>query len=220
MIKSFIQFINESSDYEHVKDTEVERPRLTPTPKTDGMMASRGSSYFDLYLQDQASDVMVDKVGYERGVKNWEYTLGQGGAMFASAAKIANEKYTMLKDLGQLDSYGNDYFKRSYYDIWKEWKDFKSGKKPVTISKPVSSKPTVKKEPKRSGSYSEKDTMRIHGIIHRANGNVSKETALAQQMANSIDNPEKAMARGYAAESENYHNLAEIFFKRGEELTK
>jgi hypothetical protein len=39
----------------------------------------------------------------------------------------------MLKDLGILDSYGKDggernYFERSYFDIWKEWKEaMKSG---------------------------------------------------------------------------------------------
>lgn len=49
--------------------------------------------------------------------------------MFAATAKIANEKYKMLRDLGLLDGYGKNYFTRSYFDIWKEWKEaVKAGK--------------------------------------------------------------------------------------------
>jgi len=127
--------INEDSDKDRyakkIKDIEEVRPRMAPAPKTDGMMASQGSKYFDLYLQDEASDVCVDKYGYVKGIANWEWMIGQSsGVMFAATAKIANEKYKMLKDLGLLEEYGKDYFKRSYFDLWKEWKEFmKSGKK-------------------------------------------------------------------------------------------
>jgi hypothetical protein len=130
--------LNEDGDKERyariVKDIDDVRPRMAPAPKTDGMMASQGSKFFELYLQDEASYVCVDKYGYDKGIKNWEWMLNQSsGAMFAATAKIANEKYKMLKDLGILDSYGKDggernYFERSYFDLWKEWKEaIKSG---------------------------------------------------------------------------------------------
>lgn len=126
--------INEDSDKDRyakkIKDIDEVRPRMAPAPKTDGMMASQGTKYFELYLQDEASDVCVDKYGYTKGIANWEWMIGQSsGVMFAATAKIANEKYKMLKDLGLLETYGKDggeknYFERSYFDIWKEWKEW------------------------------------------------------------------------------------------------
>jgi hypothetical protein len=120
--------INEDSEKDRyankIKDVDEVRPRMAPAPKTDGMMASQGSKYFDLYLQDEASYVCVDKYGYVKGIANWEWMINQSsGAMFAATAKIANEKYKMLRDLGLLEDYGKDYFKRSYYDLWKEWRE-------------------------------------------------------------------------------------------------
>ena len=89
------------------------------------MMASEGSKYFNLYLQDQASDVFIDKYGYDRGLQNWNYMLDQSsGAMFAASSKIANEKLQMLRDLDILQEYGKDYFKESYFKLWKEWKEY------------------------------------------------------------------------------------------------
>lgn len=113
-----------------IKDIDEVRPRMAPAPKPEGMMASQGTKYFDLYLQDEAAAVCIDKYGYEKGIKNWEWMIDQSsGVMFAATAKIANEKYKMLKDLGIFDKYGKNYFERSYFDIWKEWKEFmKSGK--------------------------------------------------------------------------------------------
>ena len=127
-IKLFESFdLNESDKdhYKHIKDLDEPRPRYVPTPKTDGMMASQGSKYFDLYLQDQASDVFIDKYGYTKGLENWNYVLNHsGGAMFAASSKIANEKLQMLRDLGIEQEFGRDYFKESYLKIWKEWKDY------------------------------------------------------------------------------------------------
>ena len=126
-LQLFESFLNESDKdhYKHVKDMDEPRPRYVPTPKPDGsMMASEGQKYFDLYLQDQASDVFIDKYGYDRGIDTWEYSMnGSRGAMFAMSAKVCNEKLQMLKDLGMLQDYGRDYFKRSYFDIWKTWKE-------------------------------------------------------------------------------------------------
>jgi len=235
---SFSEFVAESlllesdkNHYKHVKDMDEARPRMAPAPKTEGMTTTTGSGYWDLYLQDQASDVMIDKYGYERGIANWEYTLDQGGAMFQSAAKIANEKYVMLRDLGKLNDYGRDYFKRSYFDIWKEWKEFKTGKKTVTAVKPKvqpenpkqgGSAPTSAsashQEDSMPGGFTAKDADRIANIIARAKGSQEKQLQLARVMANSIDSYAKAVARGRAAEDENYHDIADIFFARAKEL--
>jgi hypothetical protein len=46
----------------------------------------------------------------------------------------------------------------------------------------------------------------------------AKVEALVRQMAKSITQPDKAWRRGLAAEDENYHDMAAIFFKRAEEL--
>lgn len=128
-IKLFESFdLNESDKdhYKHIKDIDEPRPRYVPTPKPSAsMMASEGSKYFNLYLQDQASDVFIDKYGYDRGLQNWNYMLDQSsGAMFAASSKIANEKLQMLRDLDILQEYGKDYFKESYFKLWKEWKEY------------------------------------------------------------------------------------------------
>jgi hypothetical protein len=131
---------DDRSHYSHVKDLDEPRPRMAPAPKPEFSIKSAGAKHWDLYLQDQASDVIIDKYGLERGLKNWEYLIGQGGAMFSASAQIASEKMQMLKDLGELDAYGtDDYFKRSYFDIWKEWKAMKTGKPVppvITVAKP------------------------------------------------------------------------------------
>ena len=240
---NFSDFLTESttitaSDRKHyagVKDLDVERPRMAPAPKTDGLNASRGSSYFDLYLQDEASHVMIDKYGLERGKNNWEGTIDQGGGvMFAASAKIANEKYKMLTDLDELSDYGHDYFKESYFSIWKRWKKKTTGKDtPDTVKKAevkkaepvaapaakVPSKAKVKDEELPNG-FEDKDVMRIQGIIERARGNDGKELALARQMALSIDSVKKAAARGRAADDVNAHDIADIFYARAKELRR
>lgn len=68
--------------YKHIKDLDTVRPRYSPTPK-----APKGCGRaFGLYLQDQASHVMCDKYGLEKGHAMWENSIGggpRGGAMFA-----------------------------------------------------------------------------------------------------------------------------------------
>lgn len=107
----------------YIKDIEVVRPRMVPCIKTDGMMSTQGTKHFDLYLQDEACDICMDKYGYAAGLKYWEWLIDQRpGAMFAATAKFVNEKYKMLQELNLLNTYGTDYFARSYYDIWSAWK--------------------------------------------------------------------------------------------------
>ena len=83
-------------------------------------------------------------------------------------------------------------------------------------------------------SFEPKDKKRIDDIVTKAykwaEKNAPAETskqneaankkmvALATQMANSITDADKAMRRGNAAEDENYHDLAAIFFDRAKEL--
>jgi hypothetical protein len=46
----------------------------------------------------------------------------------------------------------------------------------------------------------------------------AQELRLAERMAKAIRHPDKAYRRARAAESYNYHSMAEVFFKRAEEL--
>ena len=66
--------------------------------------------------------------------------------------------------------------------------------------------------------FTSKDTNRILDIIDKANGDRNQENRLATSMANKIKDADKALARGLAAEDNNYHNVAEIFFAREKEL--
>ena len=70
--------------------------------------------------------------------------------------------------------------------------------------------------------YGTKDVMRIQDIRQKADGNFIEEVKLAFKMANEIELPGKAMARGYAAiqvYQSNYSPIAGIFFTRACELT-
>ena len=65
--------------------------------------------------------------------------------------------------------------------------------------------------------YGTKDIMRIQDIRMRANGDFIEEVKLAYKMANEIELPEKALARGYASiqvYGSNYSPIAGIFFER------
>ncbi len=63
-----------------------------------------------------------------------------------------------------------------------------------------------------------KDHLRIRDIMIKSGGNVDKQHALARQMANSIDKPDKAMRRAKAAE-ENAPHLAGYFHQRVGQLS-
>lgn len=69
------------------------------------------------------------------------------------------------------------------------------------------------------GTHGPKDTERIAGIVTRAGGSFDKQSALASQMAKSIDSPEKAAARASAAEAAGHPHIAEKFHERVQELT-
>jgi len=70
-----------------------------------------------------------------------------------------------------------------------------------------------------------KDRKRIQNMIQkpwdrgmRGSRHAAAVRRLAVQMANSIKYPDKAYRRGRAAENENYHDVATIFFQRAAEL--
>ena len=67
-------------------------------------------------------------------------------------------------------------------------------------------------------NWEPKDEMRIQGIIDKSNGDRNKEVRLARLMANKILDVAKARRRAYAAENENYHNVAKVFYDRVKEL--
>jgi len=72
-----------------------------------------------------------------------------------------------------------------------------------------------------TATYGTKDMMRILDIRRKANGDFLEEVKLAMLMANEIEVPGKAMARGYASievYKNNYSPIAGIFFTRACEL--
>jgi hypothetical protein len=71
-------------------------------------------------------------------------------------------------------------------------------------------------------TYGTKDLMRIQDIRAKAAGDFIEEIKLAYLMANEIETPGKAMARGYAAVvayQNNYSPVAGVFFTRACELS-
>jgi hypothetical protein len=71
-------------------------------------------------------------------------------------------------------------------------------------------------------TFGTKDSMRIIDIREKADGDFIEEVKLAVRMANEIEEPGKAMARGYASIAiyqSNYSPIAGIFFERACELS-
>ena len=222
-IHLFESFVYESSksEFKHVKDIDEVRPRLVPTAKPEHMLASEGAKFFELYIQDEASDIFVDKYGYPRGVSNWEYTIDQGGGvMFAAAAKIANEKLQMIRDLNIEKEFDKGYFERSYLSVWKDWAAWKKGGSKKAAQKPAVAAKAKKELAGDNSGYDEKDIKRVNDIIEKSGGNDAKALRLAQNMADTITHYKKAMQRGNAAEAINHHDMAKAFFDRAEELKK
>jgi hypothetical protein len=74
-------------------------------------------------------------------------------------------------------------------------------------------------EKKDQTEVTSKDTMRVDDIIVKAGGRWNeKAEQLTKQMAKSIDDGYKALRRGLAAQEENYHAMAKIFFLRAGQL--
>lgn len=210
-------------------DQAIRPKRMAPAPDINGMTKSATAYWNHLYIQDEAEDIFQDKYGDERGTKNWEGSIeAGGGAMYQAVTSIVMQKAKMYRELRE--ELPSDYFSESWFSVWKRWVAAKG--KPYTpkeepkkeVPKPEKSiaQPTSLKTPmpvksapiKRSNNFDFKDEQRIADIMTKANGNRGKAQALAQQMANSITDKAKALRRANAAESDNYHDLANIFLKR------
>jgi hypothetical protein len=63
-----------------------------------------------------------------------------------------------------------------------------------------------------------KDSKRIDDLAEKAKYDKTKMQQLASNMAKAITDAAKAYRRGAAAESNNYHDLAEIFYSRSEAI--
>lgn len=72
----------------------------------------------------------------------------------------------------------------------------------------------------KESEFDKKDEQRILDMVKKSGYSKSKLLNLAHNMANSITKLDKALRRARAAEKHNYHDVAEIFFKRYEELNK
>ncbi len=64
----------------------------------------------------------------------------------------------------------------------------------------------------------EKNLRRVKNIVLRSKGNTQKMIMLAQVQTARITNETKALYRGKVAESENHHEIAEVFYRKAHEL--
>ena len=64
----------------------------------------------------------------------------------------------------------------------------------------------------------EKDVKRIDDMVEKSDGDNKQLLNLASTMASRITSYDKAYYRGLAAEDQNYHDVAKIFFNRADEL--
>ncbi len=93
-----------------VRPARMKKPKVTP----------QAHRVYTLYIQDLLHDILVDKYGTKRGTDNWQYFVDKGGgAYYAVGQEIQDEKAQMYLDLGERPP--NDYFKESYFDVWKRW---------------------------------------------------------------------------------------------------
>lgn len=67
--------------------------------------------------------------------------------------------------------------------------------------------------------FDKKDEKRINDMVQKAKDD-NHLLRLANQMANSIKDHDKAMRRGRAAEDQNFHDVAAIFFNRAQKLKR
>lgn len=226
-----------------LKDEDLPRPSKMTRPDISGM-TKNAKAYWDLYIQDEAEEILVDKYGRERGHKTFEGLLNipRFGGFYQATTEIVMQKAKMYQDLGERPP--SDYFSESWFSVWKRWmksqgKSFKIANVNNPDNAPVLTKPTVqtpilppsKTKPvpyyndkgkvntsTSSNSYDSKDEMRINDILTKANGDRNKAKQLAQLMANKITDKSKALRRANAAEDNNCHDLANIFLKRAMQL--
>ena len=142
---------------------------------------------------------------------------------------LKNASEYMQKQFNQiLDRDFQEYVKVNYSksNMIADLKDM------AAIMKTVNGAPLISKAPKalvfsttpkvstsvRNMDYEDKDVVRIEGIVAKAKGDRDKENQLATNMANSITDGAKALRRGRAAEEQNFHNIAKIFFDRAKTL--
>ena len=248
--KSFKPIIKEGSiadsrkkEYSHIKDLDEVRPRFSPGVDVSGLSSkSFAVKECGLYIQDDASSVMIDKYGFEKGYKAWENSLDYGGAMYQIGSKIANEKWVMCEKLGLTKKLINDYFFRSYFDIWKQWNNkeqviFRSKhndlKKTLTMALnppnkksapemnskstpiiPPATKSTAQfSKLKKAINPSEKDSMRIQDLIDKPNAMV-----LANKMANATQDLSKLIGRGKEALALGNKEIAKLFFNKAKTI--
>ncbi len=221
-----------------IKDLDQERPTRMARPDIIGMTKSATAYWRNLYIQDEAEDILQDKYGKERGTRVFQGLIDsyRGGSFYQAVTQVVMEKYKMYQELGIRPT--NDYFDRSYFSLWKEWMALKNKKynhllpsnktvtpvttpktQPVVQQAPVSKQQTFKPASTNSKvnigrDYDAKDEMRIRDIISKAAGSKSKIIQLSTMMANKITDKDKALRRARAAEEDNYHEIANIFYKR------
>lgn len=122
--------INEvNTQYDEKKDHEV-RPARMKKPSVS-KYEGRGvkSVWPQIYIQDEAKNILQDKYGPKRGTENWDYFVNSNtNAMFTVCSNICKEKAVMLEDLGKKYDH-NNYWEFGWYPLWKEWMKLQGVKK-------------------------------------------------------------------------------------------
>ncbi len=111
--------------------------------------------------------------------------------------------------------------KDEFYHKWFEkWPDYLVRRPAMAVDREISLDGMQRVAKGGRSTYDAKDMKRIDDMAAKAGGDKWKMKDLARQMANSITDADKAFRRGRAAEEENYHDIADIFFARGRQLDK
>lgn len=215
------------------------RPSRMARPDIQGMTKNAKAYWDHLYIQDEAEDILQDKYGNAKGSQYFQGLLNapKFGGFYQAVTQIVMEKFKMYTDLGEQPP--RNYFDESWFSVWKRWmaakgKPYtakeepkvtpkKEPKKPLSAIVNDKSIPSIKDLPKQKPAptgYDAKDEKRIQDIMTYSKGSMSKALQLAQVMANKITDYDKCIRRANAAEADNYHNIANVFYKRALQLRK
>lgn len=222
-----INELEEKVELDEYTDSEI-RPARMARPDISNMTKSATAYWHDLYIQDEARDILQDKYGKDRGEKTFQGLIdARGGAFYQAVTQVVMEKAKMYFELGE--RLPHDYFSESYYDVWKRWmakngKTFKPAE-PKVVPPPVAKGTPLAPVYPKAGSFDSKDEMRIQDLLSKAQMSspnslspLGRMSELARQMANKITDKEKAFRRYSAAEDMNFHDVALIFYKRYKQL--
>lgn len=187
------------------------------------------------------ANMSPDKVNYNLSSPDLLEAVGDRMLCIAKMSKITDDKEKLkaaeyleyvdsIEDLNRLKqkhNYQSEYLKVIDEDTFKKFQEVNytmgNMKGDLNDMKDIMrsigwSDSSTRAANKLKKGYEQKDLNRVESIIKKAGGDRDKEISLAQTMANKIKDGRKLVQRGNAAEENNYHNIAKVFFDKAEEL--